>query len=150
MPVELINQHPDLPDSVLKHCRNTSQRILGLCDVSGHQLNIVLTTDAAIADLNSRYRHHDKATNVLSFPFDENNEFPAQLAELKELGDVIISYDRAIAEAGEYGCGVQDRMDWLIAHGVLHLLGYDHEKSEKDADIMDRKERELLQALKSR
>ena len=149
MPVALINQHPLLDDSLQNHCRTTSLQILRLCRSSSRQLNVVLTTDQDIADLNEQYRNKTGATNVLSFPFnDDDNSFLGSIAP-PTLGDVIISYDRAVEEARQSGCTNEQRLDWLMVHGVLHLLGYDHERSEKDADIMFNKEQELLAELKN-
>ena len=149
MPVALINQHPLLDDSLQNHCRTTSLQILRLCRTSSRQLNVVLTTDQDIADLNEQYRNKTGATNVLSFPFnDDDNSFLGSIAP-PTLGDVIISYDRVVEEARQSGCTTEQRLDWLMVHGVLHLLGYDHERSEKDADIMFNKEQELLAELKN-
>lgn len=149
MPVALINQHPLLDDSLQNHCRTTSLQILRLCRASSRQLNVVLTTDQDIADLNEHYRNKTGATNVLSFPFnDDDNSFLGSIAP-PTLGDVIISYDRVVEEARQSGCTTEQRLDWLMVHGVLHLLGYDHERSEKDADIMFNKEQELLAELKN-
>ena len=149
MPVALINQHPLLDDSLQNHCRTTSLQILRLCRASSRQLNVVLTTDQDIADLNEQYRNKTGATNVLSFPFnDDDNSFLGSIAP-PTLGDVIISYDRVVEEARQSGCTTEQRLDWLMVHGVLHLLGYDHERSEKDADIMFNKEQELLAELKN-
>jgi pyridoxine 5-phosphate synthase len=110
---------------------------------------VVLTTDASITELNRHYRHKEGATNVLSFPFsvDENTFLDAISPPL--LGDVVISYDRAVDEARLSGITSKHRLDWLITHGLLHLLGYDHERSAEDADIMFDKEQELLSELKN-
>lgn len=149
MPVELINQHRGVNESTLAHCRRSSRLILRLCNVQLRHLNIVLTTDAEIADLNHRYRGKDGSTNVLSFPFDDtDNAFINDLA-LQNLGDIVISYDRAVDEARKLGCTAQQRLDWLIVHGMLHLLGYDHERSDEEADSMYKKEKELLSELKT-
>ena len=149
MPVELINQHPQLSDSLMNHCRKVSLQILRLCEVPLHHLNVVLTTDDSIAELNSHYRHKEGATNVLSFSFgDSANPFLDSISP-PILGDVVISYDRAVEEARLSGSSTEQRLDWLIIHGVLHLLGYDHELSAEDADIMYDRERELLSELKN-
>ncbi len=149
MPVELINQHPQVDDSLLNHCRKTSLQIIRLCAIPLHHLNVVLTTDAAIAELNSHYRRKEGATNVLSFPFGDNEHTFLDSISPPILGDVVISFDRVVEEARHSGCTSEQRLDWLIVHGVLHLLGYDHERSEKDAKIMFDKEDELLSELKT-
>ena len=148
MPVELINQHARVSDSELAHCRKSSLLILRLCEVPHQHLNVVLTTDAAIAELNRRYRNMDGATNVLSFPFNDAGDSFLDSLVFQTLGDIVISYDHAVAEARQLGCTTEQRLDWLIVHGLLHLLGYDHERSQKDADIMFDKEKELLSELK--
>src|SRR5210317_1571364 len=149
MPVELIKQHSGVKDSELSHCRRSSMSILRICAVSQKHLNIVLTTDSDIAELNRRYRSKDGATNVLSFPFNDSGDSFIDSLSLQTLGDIVISYDHAVAEARKLSCSTEQRLDWLIVHGVLHLLGYDHERSEKDADIMFDKETELLSELKN-
>ncbi len=148
MPVELIKQHSGVNDSELAHCRRSSLLILRLCAVPHQHLNVVLTTDSDIAELNQRYRDKDGATNVLSFPFNDTGDSFLDSLSLQTLGDIVISYDHAVAEARKLSCSIEQRLDWLIVHGVLHLLGYDHERSEKDADIMFDKETELLSELK--
>ena len=149
MPVALINHHPRVKASLESHCRRTSLLLLRYCGVALHQLNVVLTTDADIAELNQRYRTKDGPTNVLSFPFaDAEDPLLSSLAP-PTLGDVVISYDRALEEARQAGCTAEQRLDWLIVHGVLHLLGHDHERSEKDADLMFGEEKKLLAKLET-
>lgn len=150
MPVELIDQHLGIPHHVLEQCRRTASQLLGLCGSATRHVNIVLTTDADITVLNSRYRKLDRPTNVLSFPFssDQGDNVLSGL-DLNILGDIVISYDRAVEEARRAECSSQYRLDWLILHGLLHLLGYDHELSEQDAEIMYDKEQELLNELKT-
>jgi len=119
------------------------------CDIDTHQVNIVLTTDEEIRDLNFRFRKIDAATNVLSFPFEEPDDSSVHLFSQKELGDIVISFDRAVQESQTYNQPLQQRLNWLIVHGLLHLIGYDHERSEKDAEIMLKKEHDLLNEYKN-
>lgn len=119
------------------------------CDIDTHQVNIVLTTDEEIRDLNFRFRKIDAATNVLSFPFEEPDDSAVHLLSQKELGDIVISFDRAVQESQTYNQPLQQRLNWLIVHGLLHLIGYDHERSEKDAEIMLKKEHDLLNEYKN-
>ena len=149
MPVDLITQHPQVNDSVVNHCRKTSLQLIRLCGVARRHLNVVLTTDATIAELNRHYRHKEGATNVLSFPFSADENSFLDVISPPLLGDVVISYDRAVEEARLSGITSEQRLDWLITHGLLHLLGYDHERSAEDADIMFDKEQELLSELKN-
>lgn len=113
-------------------------------------VTIVLTDDTYIRQINSRYRHKDSATNVLSFPFslDEHVELPD--LPILELGDIIISEERAVEEARQMNLSPQRRMTWLVIHGLLHLLGYDHEISAEEERRMFAKEQELLDHLTSK
>lgn len=147
MPVQIINQHPDIDSSMEHACTLAGECLLKALDRDGHQFNVLLTTDSAIRELNRDYRHMDKPTNVLSFPFEIIEEQFQSLIDSCELGDIVISCDRAVTEARQYNCTLQQRLNWLIVHGLLHLLGYDHETSEQDAEAMYRKEQELLSEL---
>ncbi len=110
-----------------------------------HQsLSILLIDDEEIRSINHHYRHIDKATNVLSFPFNEALDTIVSTLPVNELGDVFISIDTAYREAQEYNQSFHERLTWLIIHGILHLIGYDHERSPEDALTMFNKEQDLL------
>ncbi len=109
-----------------------------------HELSVVLTDDAHIQELNSTYRGKDHPTNVLSFPMQEG-EYGDITPGL--LGDIVISCETAQAEAAEAGISLSERMSQLLIHGVLHLLGFDHEADDKSALEMEQKSRELLSIL---
>ncbi len=149
MPIDLIDKHPHLTPRDTGRCRKAATELLRLCSVSDRYCTIVITTDAEITELNRRYRNKNKPTNVLSFPFAVEDEAFLPAADLRQLGDIVISFDRLVSEAQEFGLSIAERMDWLLAHGILHLLGYDHEQSEDDARIMYAKEQQLLADLKS-
>lgn len=108
-------------------------------------LAVHLVGEETIRSLNAEHRGKDTATDVLSFPLHEPN-FVLPPGEPVHLGDVVVSYPRAVAQADEYGHSVQREMAYLIAHGVLHVLGYDHEE-EPDRLRMRQKEEEALQPL---
>jgi probable rRNA maturation factor len=101
-------------------------------------LTILLTGDAALKKLNTAFRAHAKPTNVLSFPAAPNSE--------NYLGDVAIAYGVAAKEARAAGKSLSDHAVHLAVHGVLHLLGYDHE-TMKQAKIMEPLETEILASL---
>lgn len=94
--------------------------------------------------LNRRFRSVDSTTDVLSFPLEENigQGFEG------ELGDIVISGPRAERQAAEYGASVHDEIMRLLIHGLLHLLGYDHETGPQERKRMKKKEKELLHAIK--
>jgi len=97
----------------------------------------MLCDDAAMRALNRRFRGADKPTNVLSFPSGEEEGF---------LGDIALARETCIREAQEKGLALRDHAAHLIIHGMLHLIGYDHELDE-DATAMERRETEILSAL---
>ena len=109
-----------------------------------HEISILVTDDARIRDLNRTYRGIDTPTNVLSFPMQEG-EFSDLTPGL--LGDVAISCETAQKEADEAGIGLSERMSQLLIHGVLHLVGYDHERGDSDESAMEDKSLELMQIL---
>jgi probable rRNA maturation factor len=105
---------------------------------------IVLTHDADIAELNRRYRGVDGPTDVLSFPSDLPEELAAELEEPPYLGDLMIAYPYASAQAAKHGHPLLDSLGLLVVHGTLHLLGYDHNTPEARAEMWAAQERALL------
>jgi len=101
----------------------------------GGAVAILLADDAAVADLNARFRGKPNATNVLSFP--------AAMSAYPHLGDVALAYGVCVGEADAQGKTLADHVSHLVVHGVLHLLGYDHE-TEADAEVMEQMECEIL------
>ncbi len=96
---------------------------------------VLLTDDAAVRELNGRFRDKDKPTNVLSFPAPEN-AFP-------HLGDIVLAYGVCATEAEAQSKTLADHLSHLVVHGVLHLLGRDHE-DDAEAEEMEAEEREIL------
>ena len=101
-------------------------------------LTVLLTDDGAVRELNARFRRQDKPTNVLSFPAPPNPE--------DHLGDVALAYGVCAREAAEQGKPIAHHLQHLVAHGVLHLLGYDHE-DDAQAETMEGLERVVLAGL---
>jgi len=128
--------------------------VLATADLpSNVEISLVITGQARIHELNLQYRGLDSPTDVLSFSFSENREEEETTAfigppdGLVHLGEVIISYPQALIQATEAGHSIKWEMAVLIIHGVLHILGYDHEKAEM-APAMQAKEQQLLANLK--
>lgn len=111
---------------------------------AGAEISIALVSDAAIRRLNGVYRAKDKATNVLSFPGGGGNGCGEGAGIL--LGDVVIAYGTVAREAKEARKSLKDHLSHMVVHGVLHLLGYDHE-SRPDAETMERLEIKILSQL---
>jgi len=105
------------------------------------EISLILTNDAEIRKINAEYRQIDKATDVLSFPMIDFSEI-AQMDDWKLetnpetgnllLGDIIISLERAKEQALEYGHSYRRELAFLIIHGMLHLLGFDHEETSEE------------------
>ena len=101
-------------------------------------LVVLLSDDAGVQDLNQRFRDKDRPTNVLSFPAAES-AFP-------HLGDVVLGFAYCAAEADAQGKSLSDHLSHLVVHGVLHLLGRDHE-DDAEAEEMEAEEREILAGI---
>jgi probable rRNA maturation factor len=106
------------------------------------EATLLLTDDAAVRELNRQWRGQDKPTNVLSFPAD----MASPPGEPRHLGDIALAYETLAREAEAEGKTLANHMAHLVVHGVLHLLGHDHE-SEGEAEEMERAEVEALAAL---
>lgn len=123
------------------------------------EVNLLLTMNEDIRRINKEFRDIDKETDVLSFPmadFETAGEFDfleeaydcfhPETGELL-LGDIVISKERVLSQAGEYGHSVRREYSFLIAHSMLHLMGYDHMEVE-DRFLMEQMQREILDRLK--
>ena len=121
------------------------QALAGVEDAQRMEVSVVLTNDAEIRDLNRTWRDQDKPTNVLSFPGETDTNSPdAPIL----LGDVVVAFETTRREVDDdrAAANLADHLTHLIVHGVLHLLGYDHE-IDAEADEMERLETELLAQL---
>ena len=128
--------------------RRIARHVLAAEDAGPTELGVVVTDDATVRELNSRYLGVDEPTDVLSFGLGEEDDVPFALPpdEAPSLGEVIISYPTAVRQAEEEGHGVEAEVAHLLVHGILHLLGYDHSEAE-DERIMRRREDEILAGL---
>jgi len=109
-------------------------------DLPDAELSILLTDDGAIAELNRRYLGKEGPTNVLAFPMNEG----LSPGGVRLLGDVVVSVETALAESRQLGESLERTVLRLLIHGLLHLLGHDHEKSRKEAQRMEKEEQRLL------
>ncbi len=130
-----------------KRLRKLTNLLLDWCGMKHFSVSLLLTDDREIAQLNAHYRGKNSPTNVLSFPFGDGADLSLDALPVKELGDIVISLDTARREAIFYKQPLYDRLSWLIIHGMLHLLGYDHERSAAEAERMFEKEKDLLHTL---
>jgi probable rRNA maturation factor len=107
------------------------------------EISVRLTDDAEIRKLNRQWRGEDKPTNVLSFPAPRP---PAQVGMPATLGDIVLAYETVAREADEQHISFADHVAHLIVHGLLHLLGYDHQ-IDGEAVTMEELERSILARL---
>lgn len=121
-------------------------RILSALGYDDHELSVVITDDPSIMELNQTHRGIAKPTNVLSFPMLEG-EFSTITPGL--LGDLVISIETAEREAVDAGITLEERMSQLMVHGILHLVGFDHEQGENEAVEMEKKSLELLRLIET-
>ena len=125
--------------------RSTTIKLLKHLDCADKEISLSFVNDETIQQLNNQYLHKDKPTNVLSFSLQEgefNNINP------HVLGDIVISLDTAQKDASKSGLSLEQEIDFLIIHGLLHLLGYNHEKTTKEeTKKMQRKEKDLFRLL---
>jgi probable rRNA maturation factor len=116
-----------------------------LASVSGYVIAVHLVGDDTIRALNRDHRSKDAVTDVLSFPL-WSTEFVVPPDVPVNLGDVVVCFPRAVEQAREYGHSVEREVAYLVAHGVLHILGYDHEEPA-DFEVMRSLEEEALRPL---
>lgn len=113
------------------------------------EVSVTFTDDEGIRAINAQFRAIDKPTDVLSFPLTEYEEVDFPVADEPEasLGDIVISLERADAQAKEFGHSFEREVAFLTVHSMLHLLGYDHVDSEEDDAEMRRRQREILESM---
>lgn len=143
MPVAVLARarHPDCPSA---RVRADARALLSALEEKRAELTVVLVGDEEMHGLNRDYRGKDRPTDVLAFAMREGPRAPGDEGNL---GDVIISLDTAARQAQRRRRSLAAEVRTLLIHGVLHLLGYDHERSPAEARRMRARERELARAL---
>ncbi|MGB3904815.1 MAG: rRNA maturation RNase YbeY [Anaerolineae bacterium] len=108
-------------------------------------LALLVTDDETIKELNLTYRGQDSETDVLAFGTNQaQSRFISAPSVTPHLGDVVVSFPRAVAQAEEYGCSVEQELHRLVVHGLLHLLGYDDQSGEERERMWNKQETILL------
>ena len=144
MALQIINGQKKLKTD-LRRFRRSVRLILKALDCTDRELNIFLTDDAGIQVLNRDYLGKDKPTNVISFAMTEGDIHIA--GEDAILGDVIISLETARRDAEKGGLSLEQELDFLMIHGILHLIGYDHIGSRSEARKMSIRQKALFETL---
>jgi probable rRNA maturation factor len=160
MKVYIRNQQRSIKVSQ-QRLRRLLRKALILLGLQRSELSILFINDRRMKILNRQYRGVDKTTDVLSFPQLSAEEREAVKAEVRTsglrsfrtsellLGDIIINLPRARKQAAEHGLTLNEELGRLIVHGLLHLVGYDHEKNRYQKNKMESKETELLKDSRS-
>ncbi len=130
----------------LEMVRRDAERLLAAAGMTRAELSVFITGDETMRRLNRDHRGRDKTTNVLSWPQDQEPGPDGTVV----LGDIVISSQTAAREAGERGQGVNRRIRRLLVHGFVHLLGFDHERGEEEAALMEAEEKKYMNMLDNR
>ena len=123
--------------------RRVIQQLLNLIGEGESEVSIEFVGDVRMRRLNRLYRKKDRTTDVLAFASREAGGPPSPM-----LGDVVVSVPKAMRQAESLGHSISEELARLLIHGILHLVGYDHERSGQEARRMRRKEQALLATLK--
>jgi probable rRNA maturation factor len=115
--------------------KRRAEKMLAARGLSHHELSVALVDDATIRELNRSYRNQNKATDVLAFAMSEGEQLPGLDGEPLLLGDVIISVPTAGRQADRRNRPLLDELTMLLAHGLLHLLGYDHDTAKTEREM---------------
>jgi len=122
--------------------------VIAALDSEGYEeraeVSIVICDDEHIHELNKEFRDVDRPTDVLSFPTGDDD---MRMSRAVPIGDIVISLERAYAQAAEYGHSIERELAFLCVHSVLHLLGYDHEQSEAAEKEMFSRQELILSAM---
>jgi probable rRNA maturation factor len=128
--IENIEDYEKLTDYITKYMK-----------VSDAHFNVIFVDNDKIHEINKTYRNIDRETDVISFALEDDKTF--NTSEFRFLGDIYISIDKAISQAKEYNHSLKREISFLITHGFLHLLGYDH-MNKDDEKIMFKLQEEIL------
>lgn len=144
--IEVTNQQDAvvIADQLYELVRTCLMKAAAMEEVKEGEVSVSFVDDGEIQRLNHQFRSVDRPTDVLAFPMDDDDRFPEGFPPL--LGDIVISMPRVVEQANEYGHSVERELGFLVVHGFLHLLGYDHETDETERVMVD-KQRHVLNAV---
>lgn len=141
MKVLIRNEYPKIKVDA-KEIKQQIGMVLNSLNCNEHEISILFLGDKGMRDLNQQFRGIDRSTDVLSFPqlYDGQTE----VSRTPILGDVAISLETALSQTKKHGLSLGEELTLLLIHGILHLLGYDHEISDHEEERMRKKTRELF------
>jgi probable rRNA maturation factor len=144
MEILINNEFPEIKVDARKIEQQIGKVLISL-DCNEHEISILFIGDQGIRDLNHQFRDIDRPTDVLSFP--QISEGELEIPGALVLGDVAISLETARCQSEEHGLSFEEELTLLLIHGILHLLGYDHEVSDQEEERMRSKTRELFSLI---
>lgn len=139
----MTRRAPSSPELSKQEIRKLADRMLAELDLEEAELSVLLTDDSTIHRLNHEHLGKDRPTDVLAFPLDEGE--PTGLPGERLLGDIVISLDTAARQAASRRRDLLSEVRFLLAHGLLHLIGYDHATPDEKKE-MTRETRRLVAA----
>ncbi|MCX4248287.1 MAG: rRNA maturation RNase YbeY [Bacilli bacterium] len=139
---EIVNKFNYKKD--YKYLDDVINHTLDKLNVEKACLSIIFIDDTEMHELNKKYRGINRTTDVLSFALEDNNTFPLPI---RELGDIFVSIPKMQAQAVEYEHSEKRELSFLVCHGLLHLLGYDHTKSKEEEEKQFSLQEEILNDL---
>lgn len=139
-----ISEHPEISGISRNKIKRNLTKLLSDLGCHDKELSILFTDDNRMAQLNDRYLGRKGPTNVLAFPMSDGAESGY---DSTMLGDVVISVNTALRESKALGEPLEYTVDRLLIHGVLHLLDFDHTKSEEEAVRMEKEEKRLMELI---
>lgn len=135
MPVLVTRKAPASPELSSRVVKQMAERMLAELKIESAELSLLLTDDAGIHQLNRQHRGKSSPTDVLSFPLMDPDDEQFGTLEQGAIGDVVISIDTAQRQADRAGHDLVEEVRRLLAHGILHLLGYDHETDTEEREM---------------
>jgi probable rRNA maturation factor len=147
VPAVVVKETRRAPEVRAPSVKRVAERMLAELGEARSELSVLLTDDPRIETLNRTHRKKAKPTDVLAFPMDENG--PSPNGSIRLLGDVAISLDTAARQARERRHGLMTEVTELLAHGLLHLLGYDH-RTDAEERTMNAAAKRLVAASSAR
>ena len=141
MEIEVFNETSEKLDTEIKELKELLENICRDEKLDNVVFNVIIIDNAKIKEINRTYRGIDRETDVISFALEDDKTF--NFEDVRILGDIYISIDKARSQSEEYGHSFKRELSFLAVHGLLHLLGYDH-MTKEDEEVMFKKQEEVL------
>ncbi len=141
--INVNNQTSYKIDDIVSDMTEYSLKKLGLDNVS---LSVNLVSNEEILEINKEYRKKNSVTDVITFAYEDDNNFN-QLLPVRELGDIFIAVDKVYENSLEIGHSMQRELSFVVAHGILHTLGYNHENESEAKEMFDLQEEIIIEII---